>query len=51
VTLEDEGHSLIIAEGPELRSLPDQVLVTIEPIGHRAGDAPSGPPVVVWPPR
>jgi RNA polymerase sigma-70 factor (ECF subfamily) len=49
--LEDEGRSLIIAEGPALRSLPDQVLVTIEPIGHRAGATPNGPTVVVWPPR
>jgi RNA polymerase sigma-70 factor (ECF subfamily) len=53
VRLEDEGRSLIIAEGPELRSLPDQVLVTIEPIARHidAGSAPNGPPVVLWPPR
>jgi RNA polymerase sigma-70 factor (ECF subfamily) len=50
-TLEREGHSLIIAEGPALRSLPDQVLVTVELIVHRAGATPSGPEVVVWPPR
>jgi hypothetical protein len=48
-TLENEGRSLIIAEGPALRSLPDLVLVTIEPSGPRAGAAPSGPPVVLWP--
>jgi RNA polymerase sigma-70 factor (ECF subfamily) len=47
--LENEGRSLIIAEGPALRALPDQVLVTREPIGQRAGAAPSGPPVVLWP--
>jgi RNA polymerase sigma-70 factor (ECF subfamily) len=48
-----EGRSLIIADGPALTSLPDQVLVTIEPIGHRAGpgSTPSGRPVVVWPPQ
>jgi hypothetical protein len=49
--LEDEGRSLIIAEGPALRTLPEQVAVTLEPIDHRAGAAPSGPQVVVWPPR
>jgi RNA polymerase sigma-70 factor (ECF subfamily) len=48
--LEGEGRSLIIAEGPALRSLPDQVVVTVEPIGHRAGATPTGPQVVVWPP-
>jgi hypothetical protein len=49
----EEGRSLIIAEGPALRSLPDQVLVTIEPIDRHAGAGakPSGPPVVLWPPR
>jgi RNA polymerase sigma-70 factor (ECF subfamily) len=50
-TLEGEGRSLIIVERPALRSLPDQVLVTVEPIGHRAGATPSGPQVVIWPPR
>jgi RNA polymerase sigma-70 factor (ECF subfamily) len=49
--LEGEGRSLIIAEEPALRSLPDQVLVTVEPIGHHAGAKPSGPLVVGWPPR
>jgi RNA polymerase sigma-70 factor (ECF subfamily) len=49
--LEGEGRSLIIAEGAALQSLPDQVLVTIEPIGRQTDDGatPSGPPVVVWP--
>ena len=51
VLLEGEGRSLIIAEGVALTSLPDQVLVTLEPIGRRIGDTPSGSPVVVWPPR
>ena len=41
-TLEGEGRSLIIAEGPALKSLPDRVLVTVEPIDHRAGTAPEG---------
>jgi RNA polymerase sigma-70 factor (ECF subfamily) len=49
VTLERDGRSLIIAEGPALRSLPDRILVTIEPIGRRAGASPNGPPVVRWP--
>jgi RNA polymerase sigma-70 factor (ECF subfamily) len=48
-TFEGEGPSPIIAEGPVLRSLPDQVLVTVEPIGHRAGATPSGPPLILWP--
>jgi RNA polymerase sigma-70 factor (ECF subfamily) len=53
VQLEAQGRSQLIAEGPELRSLPDQVLVTIEPIDRHvgAGSEPGGPPVVVWPPR
>jgi RNA polymerase sigma-70 factor (ECF subfamily) len=51
VRLEGEGRSLIIAEGPELTTPPDQVLVTLEPIGARAGAGavPTGPPVVRWP--
>ena len=48
-TLEGEGRSLIIAEEPALKSLPDRVLVTVEPIDHRAGTAPKGQQVVVWP--
>jgi hypothetical protein len=46
-----DGRSLIIAEGPELATPPDQVQVTLEPIGNRAlaGSAPSGLPVVRWP--
>jgi RNA polymerase sigma factor (sigma-70 family) len=53
VRLEGDGRSLIIAEGPELRLLPDQVQVTLEPIDQPAGDgsAPDGPPVVLWPDR
>jgi len=49
--LNDEGRSLIIAEGPQLIALPDQVLVTLEPIARRdgAGTVPTGPPIVVWP--
>ena len=51
VQLHDEGRSLIIAEGPELSTLPDRLLVTLEPIARRAGagTAPTGPPVVRWP--
>ena len=54
VEVEGEGRSLVIAEGPELRSLPDQVVVTIEPIDRApagAGSEPGGPPVVRWPDR
>ena len=53
VQLEGEGRSLIIAEGPELRSLPDQVVVTIEPSDRHigAGSGPVGSPVVRWPDR
>ena len=41
------GRSLIIAEGPELATPPDQLQVTLEPVGNRAdaGAAPTGPPV------
>ena len=48
-----EKAGLIIAEGPELRSLPDRVVVTIEPIDRPIGadSEPGGPPVVVWPPQ
>jgi hypothetical protein len=51
VKLDDDGRSLIVAEGPELAALPDQVRVTLEPVGNRAdaGAAPTGPPVVRWP--
>jgi hypothetical protein len=51
--LEGEGRGLIIAEGPALTALPEQVLVTIEPIGRRAGPGatPGGRPVVAWPPQ
>jgi hypothetical protein len=51
VPLDDEGRSLIIAEGPELTVPPDQLQVTLEPIagGAGAGTAPTGPPVVIWP--
>ena len=49
--LDDDGRSLIIAEGPELATPPDQLQVTLEPVGNRAdaGAAPTGPPVVRWP--
>jgi RNA polymerase sigma-70 factor (ECF subfamily) len=53
VQLEAEGRSLIIAEGAELTSPPDQVQVTLEPIDRRpnAGPAPDGSPVIRWPDR
>jgi RNA polymerase sigma-70 factor, ECF subfamily len=51
VQLDGEGRSLIIAEGPELATPPDQLQVTLEPIGAHAGvgAVPTGPPVVRWP--
>jgi hypothetical protein len=52
VDLDAGGHSLIIAEGRELIAPPDQLQVTLEPIARRAGagTAPTGPPVILWPP-
>ena len=49
--LDNEGRSLMIAEGPELVTPPDQLQVTLEPIGAHAGAGavPTGPPVVRWP--
>ena len=46
-----DGRSLMIAEGPELATPPDQLQVTLEPVGagDDAGAAPTGPPVVQWP--
>ena len=51
VQLDNDGRSLIIAEGPELTTPPDRLQVTLEPVGNRAdaGAAPTGPPVVRWP--
>jgi hypothetical protein len=41
----------MIAEGPELATPPDQLQVTLEPIGAHAGAGavPTEPPVVRWP--
>jgi hypothetical protein len=49
--VDNDGRSLIIAEGPELTTPPDQLQVTLEPVGNRAdgGAAPTGPPVIRWP--
>jgi RNA polymerase sigma factor (sigma-70 family) len=49
--LDEEGRGLMIAEGPELATPPDQLQVTLEPVGNRAdaGAAPTGLPVVRWP--
>jgi RNA polymerase sigma-70 factor, ECF subfamily len=49
--LDNDGRSLMIAEGPELATPPDQLQVTLEPIGAHAGAGavPTGPPVVRWP--
>jgi hypothetical protein len=51
VQLDDDGRSLLIAEGAELATPPDQLQVTLEPVGNRAAAAaaPTGPPVVHWP--
>jgi RNA polymerase sigma-70 factor, ECF subfamily len=50
VQLDDEGRSLLIAEGAELATPPDLIVVTLEPIGNRVGarTAPTGQPVVRW---
>jgi RNA polymerase sigma-70 factor, ECF subfamily len=49
--LDSHGRSLMIAEGPELATPPDQLQVTLEPVGARAGAGavPTGPPVIRWP--
>jgi RNA polymerase sigma-70 factor (ECF subfamily) len=49
--LDNNGRSLIIAEGPELATPPDQVQVTLEPVGNRADarSTPIGAPVIRWP--
>ena len=51
VQLDNDGRSLMIAEGPELATPPDQVQVTLEQTGARAGTGaePTGPPVLRWP--
>jgi hypothetical protein len=42
-----DGSDLVIAEGPDLKSLPTALKVTLEPTN--APPAPTGPPVIVWP--
>jgi Di-haem oxidoreductase, putative peroxidase len=51
VQLDNDLRSLIIAEGPKLVTPPDQLQVTLEPVGAHAGTsaAPTGQPVVRWP--
>jgi RNA polymerase sigma-70 factor, ECF subfamily len=51
VQLDNDGRSLLIAEGPDLVTLPDQLQVTLEPVANRAdaGSTPAGPPVIRWP--
>jgi RNA polymerase sigma-70 factor, ECF subfamily len=48
--LDNDGRGLMIAEGPELATPPDQIQVTLEPIGARAsaGAVATGPPVLRW---
>jgi RNA polymerase sigma-70 factor, ECF subfamily len=49
--LDNDGRSLLVAEGPELVIPPDQVQVTLEPSANRADarSAPTGPPIIRWP--
>jgi len=49
--LDNDGRSLMVAEAPELATSPEELQVTLEPIGARvgAGAVPTGPPVVRWP--
>ena len=49
VELGNDGRSLIIAEGPELATPPDQLQVTLEPLDSRADAGPIGAPIVRWP--
>ena len=51
VQIDDDGRSLLIAEGAELARPPDRIQVTLEPISNRDDDraAPTGRPVVRWP--
>jgi hypothetical protein len=51
VQLGDDGRSLLIAEGTELATSPDLIVVTLEPVGNRvdAWATPTGQPVVRWP--
>jgi RNA polymerase sigma-70 factor (ECF subfamily) len=43
----NDGHDLLIPEGPHLKLAPTALRVTLEPPGTPRG--PSGPAVVVWP--
>jgi RNA polymerase sigma-70 factor (ECF subfamily) len=43
------GSARLIAEGPDLTTLPEAVQVTLEPAG--GSQAPSGPTVIAWPGR
>jgi RNA polymerase sigma-70 factor (ECF subfamily) len=47
--LDASGHALLVAEGPELATAPDELIVTLEPAAGSA--APTGPVVVAWPKR
>jgi RNA polymerase sigma-70 factor (ECF subfamily) len=49
--IDNDGRGLMIVEGPELATPPDQLHVTLEPVGNRADarSAPTGPPVIRWP--
>ncbi len=51
VQLDGKGRCLIIAEGPDLMISPDQLRVTLEPVGAHAGAGavPTGQPIIRWP--
>ncbi len=53
VAIGRDGRGLIIAEGPALATPPDEVRLTLEPEGARIGPgaAPTGQPILRWPPR
>jgi RNA polymerase sigma factor (sigma-70 family) len=40
------GHALLIAEGSEFSTRPDEIRVTLEP--EKASGSPAGPPVISW---
>ncbi len=50
VRVDTDGRGLIIAEAPELTTPPDQLTLTLGPVGSRAagGAAPTGRPVIRW---
>jgi anti-sigma-K factor RskA len=41
-----QGHARLIAEGPDLAALPEDIEITREPAG--GSPAPRGPVVIAW---